>query len=67
MSLEEQRCPFCGQSNMFEDFIQDLSLMLAEDLEDLAESFVRRQDTNEARWFAEGVGFAVLWLRSKRC
>lgn len=66
MSLEEHHCPLCGQSSLMDEFIEDLSCMLAEDLEEMAESFVRRQDTDEARWFSEGVGFAVMWLRSKR-
>lgn len=67
MALEEDRhCPLCGQSTLLDEFIEDLSYMLAEDIESAAESFVRRQDTEEARWFAEGVGFAVMWLRSKR-
>lgn len=66
MPASDDTCPFCGQSSDPEEFVHDLSQILADDLESVAESFVRRQETEEARWFAEGVGFAVMWLRSRR-
>jgi hypothetical protein len=66
MLANDDVCPFCGQSSDPGEFVHDLSQMLAEDLEEVAESFVRRQDSDEARWFAQGVGFAVVWLRSRR-
>lgn len=63
---QDTYCSSCGQSLDHEQFIADLSQALAEDLDEAAERYTRQQDTDEARWFAQGIGFATMWLRARR-
>ena len=62
----DSRCPCCGQSLDHEEFIADLSQAIAQDLDEAAERYIRQQDTDEARWFADGIGFATMWLRARK-
>lgn len=57
------RCPWCSQPTNHDDLIADLRVQIAEDLEE----WIRGAQTTggeEGIWFARGLTFAAMWIRS---
>ena len=65
MAEDSDRCPWCGQAPTSGDGRKDLARDMADELDEAAESFTRRQGTPESYWFQEGVAFATMWLRGR--
>lgn len=65
MAEDPDRCPWCDQPADLAVLLDDLARLLADDLDEVAASLTRREGTEQARWFEEGVTFATMWLRHR--